>query len=203
MTSDCQPRTKNGQPAHSTTGVASTSCIQFDSPGSTRCRGRARCPPISSSDDRHGEREADPEPPRHVDELGIGAGVGGRRCPARAPCRRSGTSPDRPAGSPDASGRCRSCLPAPAPARVPASDTSPGRRRTWCGSRPSRNNRACPCARAGAGVCADRPSCRTPDRSRRRSLGDWSCEDGACRGRHGASLTSDTPRGYIRRHATG
>ena len=30
VTSDCQPRTKNGQPAHSTTGVASTIWIQFE-----------------------------------------------------------------------------------------------------------------------------------------------------------------------------
>jgi hypothetical protein len=30
VTSDRQPRTKNGQPAQSTTGVASTSCSQFD-----------------------------------------------------------------------------------------------------------------------------------------------------------------------------
>ena len=58
---------------------------------------------------RHGQREADPEPPRHVGEFGIGAGVGGRRPPARAPCRRSGRCRARPGGSPDASGRCRSC----------------------------------------------------------------------------------------------
>ena len=30
-------------------------------------------------DDRDGEREADPEPPRHVDELGVRPGLGGRR----------------------------------------------------------------------------------------------------------------------------
>ena len=34
--------------------------------------------------------------------------------PARAPCRRSGTSRDPAAGSRDASGRCRSCPPAQA-----------------------------------------------------------------------------------------
>ena len=28
VTIDCQPRTKNGQPPHSTTGAASASCIQ-------------------------------------------------------------------------------------------------------------------------------------------------------------------------------
>ena len=31
VTSDCQPRSKNGQPAHSTTGVAKANCSQFDS----------------------------------------------------------------------------------------------------------------------------------------------------------------------------
>ena len=30
VTRDCQPRTKNGAPPHSTTGVASTNCSQFD-----------------------------------------------------------------------------------------------------------------------------------------------------------------------------
>ncbi|CEG07155.1 hypothetical protein BN961_00537 [Afipia felis] len=32
-----QPRTKNGAPAHSTTGVASASDSQFDMTGDTRC----------------------------------------------------------------------------------------------------------------------------------------------------------------------
>ena len=31
VTTEAQPRTKNGQPAHNTTGVASTSCSQFES----------------------------------------------------------------------------------------------------------------------------------------------------------------------------
>ena len=60
-------------------------------------------------DDRERQRKPDPEPPRHVGKLGIGAGVGASASRARAPCRRSGRSPGRPAGSPDASGRCRSC----------------------------------------------------------------------------------------------
>ena len=33
---DCQPRTKNGQPAHRTTGVASTSCVHAN-PAPSRC----------------------------------------------------------------------------------------------------------------------------------------------------------------------
>ena len=47
LTSEAQPRWKNGSPAHSTTGVASTNCTQLDSSGGIRCR--ARWPPISSA----------------------------------------------------------------------------------------------------------------------------------------------------------
>src|SRR6186997_3165503 len=45
---DCAPRTKNGQPAHSTTGVANTSCTQFDCDGLSGCQSNT-CPPISSA----------------------------------------------------------------------------------------------------------------------------------------------------------
>src|SRR5438309_218966 len=52
VTSDCQPRTKNGQPAQTTTGVAKTSWIQFDSVGSSQsCHTRDRAPSLSP---RHG-----------------------------------------------------------------------------------------------------------------------------------------------------
>ena len=47
MTSDCQPRTKNGQPAHSTTGVARINCSQFEVCWLTRWLRPVRCPPIS------------------------------------------------------------------------------------------------------------------------------------------------------------
>src|SRR5665213_2818315 len=43
---DCAPRTKNGQPAHSTTGVAKASCTQFETCGDSGCQ-RKKCPPIS------------------------------------------------------------------------------------------------------------------------------------------------------------
>ena len=36
VSSDCQPRTKNGQPAQSTTGVAKANWIQFDNVGSIK-----------------------------------------------------------------------------------------------------------------------------------------------------------------------
>ncbi len=49
VTTDCQPRTKNGQPAHSTTGVASISCSQFEVCWPMEWLSPVRCPPISST----------------------------------------------------------------------------------------------------------------------------------------------------------
>ena len=69
VTSDCQPRTKNGQPAHSTTGVASTSCSQFEVWRGTIRLEAGQVPAHLQRDDRHRERKPDPEPARHVDEL--------------------------------------------------------------------------------------------------------------------------------------
>src|SRR5438128_2532482 len=48
VTSDCQPRTKNGQPAHSTTGVANRNCSQFDHVWPSSMWRLVRWPPISS-----------------------------------------------------------------------------------------------------------------------------------------------------------
>ena len=47
VSSDCQRRTKNGQPAQITTGVGETSCIQFDNVWSTQPWPPTKCPPIS------------------------------------------------------------------------------------------------------------------------------------------------------------
>ena len=58
---------------------------------------------------RHGQHQRNPEPPRHVDQFGIGVPGRAKPAPARAPCRRSDKFPDRPAGPPDPSDRCRSC----------------------------------------------------------------------------------------------
>ena len=44
---DCAPRTKNGQPAHSTTGVASTSSSQSFMPCGSSASMPNRCPPMS------------------------------------------------------------------------------------------------------------------------------------------------------------
>ena len=50
VTIDCQPRTKNGQPPHSTTGADSTSWIQSDTVGSIqRARAGAIISPIESA----------------------------------------------------------------------------------------------------------------------------------------------------------
>jgi len=51
FTKDAQPRTKNGQPAQSTTGLASTHCSQTETPaGTTSCRcSQGRWAPIAST----------------------------------------------------------------------------------------------------------------------------------------------------------
>src|SRR3954451_5432703 len=48
LATDCGPRTKNGQPAHSTTGVGKASCTQLDGDAASGCQPN-RCPPISSA----------------------------------------------------------------------------------------------------------------------------------------------------------
>ena len=70
VTSDCQPRTKKGQPAQRTTGVANTSWIQFDNVGST-----VRTDEMAAHlqhDRRDRKRQADPEAAGHVGKFGIG-----------------------------------------------------------------------------------------------------------------------------------
>ena len=73
VTSDAQPRTKNGQPAHSTTGVARPVAIQFETAGREQHMQTGQMPAHLQRDHRHGERERDPEAPRHVDEFGVRA----------------------------------------------------------------------------------------------------------------------------------
>ena len=74
LTIDAHARTKNGQPAQKTTGVASASPIQFTSrmPTTRDQRPAERpCPPSSSTNTGSAERERQPEAPRHVDQLGV------------------------------------------------------------------------------------------------------------------------------------
>ena len=67
---DAQPRTKNGHPAHSTTGVASASWTQVDAPrGDRSCIDGNRCATHLQHDHRDGQSQPDPEPARHVGEL--------------------------------------------------------------------------------------------------------------------------------------
>ncbi|MGY3440277.1 hypothetical protein ACVW17_000278 [Bradyrhizobium sp. USDA 4473] len=71
VTTDCQPRAKNGAPAHSTTGVASTNEIQFDQPIGTRCIS-PRWLPISSTNT--GKVSARPIQNRRVISISSGSG---------------------------------------------------------------------------------------------------------------------------------
>ena len=49
FTTDCQPRTSNGQPAHSTTGVPKRSWSQFAVCAPSTWWSPVMCPPISSA----------------------------------------------------------------------------------------------------------------------------------------------------------
>ena len=108
LTSDAQPRSKNGQPPHSTDRRREDRAAPRP-----RLRRRQRierqsapkCSAIAMTSSGTDSADADPEAPRHVGEFGVA-----RRRPrpgssARAPCRRSGRCPARCARSPDASGR--------------------------------------------------------------------------------------------------
>ena len=78
-TIDRAPRTKNGQPAQRTTGVART---QLNPVRRLRTDDRVEVRNVAGHfERRHGNRQrhGDPEPPRHVDEFRIRPGLGGRR----------------------------------------------------------------------------------------------------------------------------
>ena len=97
VTTDCQPRTKNGQPAHSTTGVANASWIQLDSVAIDPAMRADEMRAHLQDDDRKRQHEADPEAARHVGELGIGPAVGGRELGLeRHAADRAGAGADLP-----------------------------------------------------------------------------------------------------------
>ena len=154
--SDSQPRWKNGNPAHSTTGVARTSCNQFASkPGcgsiSNATTGTVSAAPIHrrrrhvgefriglgfGADGQRLQRHAADRTTAGADLADLGvhrAGIGGRRFGGRVVARRSGTGP--------------------------------GRRRICRGSRRSRNGTCRRHARSDGAMWRDRPSCRRPGRS--------------------------------------
>ena len=199
VTTDCQPRTKNGQPAHSTTGVAKRELDPV--------RQRLIDEAVTADDVRaHLEREhrqrqheADPEAPGHVGEFGIRARVGGRDLGLeRHAADRAGAGADLPDLRMHRAGVDRAFRHRLGGALPPCRGTSRDRPRTWCGSRPSRNNRCGPCARGDAWRCADRPSCRRPDRrtpcSRPRARDD--ARD-ASTSRHSSSRLKQIPHGGI------
>ena len=131
---DWSARTMNGQPAHSTTGVAKH---ELD-PVRPRLADELQAEQVLAHlqhEHRNGQRQRDPEPPRHVGEFGIGAAVGGHHV------RLERHAADRAAPRPDLAHlrmhrtgvdrafrhRLRRGL--------AAEDISPDRRRTWSGSR--------------------------------------------------------------------
>ena len=71
---DAQPRSKNGQPAHSTTGNASTICSQDRHAAADARRDAAAGEHVAHGERHHRRRQrhARPEAARHVHELGIG-----------------------------------------------------------------------------------------------------------------------------------
>ena len=115
LTSDCQPRWKNGHPHQSTTGVLRMNCIQRDTVAlHPMRRGRKQMAHRERRNTGRLSACADPESPRHVAQLGVLLfAPADRRFSAPAPSRKSGNCPDDPARSADASGRCRSFLPQP------------------------------------------------------------------------------------------
>src|SRR5438445_12806324 len=110
---DCQPRTKNGQPHQSTTGVLKRIAANATN----------RLPPRSAHSEKHApfqeQKPATPAPHRSRIVAPCRAVPRSllRRCRSefwvRAPYRRLGNCQEDPARSADASGTCRPSLPAP------------------------------------------------------------------------------------------
>ena len=72
LTTEFQPRTKNGQPAHRTTGVASMSCSQLEACCPEQHVKVGQMTAHLERNHRNRQRQPDPEPAGHVGELGIG-----------------------------------------------------------------------------------------------------------------------------------
>ena len=153
---------KNGQPAHSTTGVARTNCRPVRRIVMQRARDAAA---HLQRNNRDGEHERRPRTAGVMSsEFRVGPPLRRRRRAAPAPCRRSGNCPGRPGGPPGASGRCRW-------PPVPAAGASRGvRYRSGSAANFSRQPaqqkwKVCRHARSDGARWRDRPSCRRPDRS--------------------------------------
>ena len=170
VSTDCQPRTKNGQPAHSTTGVAKRELDPVRERADRRSRGRRRCARPSRARPP-GRVSARPIQNRRV--MSASSGLGPVSAVAhlgleRHAADRAGAGADLADLRMHRAGVDRAFRHRRRGAFVRACpDIWRDRRRTWCGSRPSRNNRRGRDARGGAWRCADRPSCRRPDRTTR------------------------------------
>ena len=115
-TTDCQPRSKNGQPAHRTTGVASANSIQPSRRSRKQVLKWMAGQNIRDHDGEQRQRERDPNPeaPGHGDRVRDSLVVGSDGTSAQAPCRRWDKCPARRAQFPDAWGRCtRSAMQGP------------------------------------------------------------------------------------------
>ncbi len=171
VTSDCQPRTKNGaaRPQHYGRRERELNPVRRGARLKT-CR-PSRCWPISSA--KIGTVSTRPIQNRRVMSAssGLGPVVGGRDLRfERHAADRAGAGPDLADLRMHRAGVDRR-LPARRHAAACQRDTFPGRRRTWCGIRRNRNSRARRDSCGGAASCADRPSCRRPDRARCRRPG--------------------------------
>ena len=198
--SDAQPRSKNGQPAHSTTGVASSSCTQFDVCWPIQPMQVEQVAAHLEREHRRGQRQADPEAPRHVGELGIGPGIRGHHLRLeRHAADRTGAGADLPdlgmhragvdgAGHNGLGGAARRDR-----------DTLPDRRELLAASAAAEIVGLAVVHMAVLGGVRDRPSCRTP--------GSLTPSAAAARARHGGRdgddpdmadmlLLAGTPGGY-------
>ena len=174
VTIERQPRTKNGQPAHNTTGVDSANCSQLDSVWSIQGCVPKRCAPISSI--KTGAVSTTPIHKRLVMSTSSGLGpasavarsgssaipqIGQAPSPTLAYLRAHRAGVDRACGN--------GCF-----------DAGVGRQiffgiggELGRGSRPSRSSRVGPDGCADAAWCADPPSCRRPDRQRWGGIFFW------------------------------
>ena len=111
FTTDCQPRTRNGQPAHRTTGVASASSPQADEIVAEQPHRIDRVEHLAEHrpEQWHTEHDADNEPARHVRKLRVRPFLGGRRKGFERHAADRASAGRVPHEFRDASGRSRSC----------------------------------------------------------------------------------------------
>ena len=110
VTTDSQPRSKNGQPPQSTTGVASASCEpepRARGRATARAAGPAASRAIASTNSGTVSARPTQNRRRHVGQLGVRAVVARSRARLQRHAADRAGCPARPGGPPGASGRCR------------------------------------------------------------------------------------------------